>query len=144
MKSSFFFFLFSSFCLISFGQDPEPIPPPPPPVVMPEGDEAVQFAEAEPVYPGGTPGLQSFLAKNLNYPVEAKEKNLEGRVFVKLIVEKDGSVSNVQVVRGVPSAPMLDKEAARVVKMLKFEKPAMQSGKPVRFIYTVPVVFKLK
>lgn len=103
-------------------------------------DEVFAIVEVMPEFPGGMDSLMSFVAKNVNYPEEAQEKGISGRVMVKFVVEKDGSVNDVQVVRGV--APTIDAEAVRVVQAMPKWKPGMQKGEPVRVSYTLPLVFK--
>ena len=86
-------------------------------------------------------GLGEFLRNNLKYPESAKENNQEGRVFIGFVVEKDGSISNVNVLRGV--CEELDAEAVRVVKLMPNWDPGMNNGETVRVQYTLPIVFKL-
>ena len=97
--------------------------------------------EVLPEYPGGPNALVKYVQNNLKYPESAKKNKQEGRVFVGFVVEKDGSVTNVNVLRGV--CEELDNEAVRVVKSLPKFTPGMHGGKPVRVQYTLPVVFKL-
>ena len=107
---------------------------------IPESD-VVMFADVMPEYPGGTNAMFDFIRKNVKYPESAKKNKQEGRVFVGFVVEKDGSVTNVNVLRGV--CEELDNEAVRVVKAMPRWTPGMNEGKPVRVQYTLPVVFKL-
>jgi periplasmic protein TonB len=96
-----------------------------------------------PVFTGGDQALLKFIAENTKYPEEAKLNNITGKVVVRFVVEKDGSVSNVDIVKGAD--PQLDAEAIRVVKTLpKFEKPAKNGGEIVRVHYMVPIMFALK
>lgn len=104
-------------------------------------DTVYQIAEEMPKFPGGEQAMMKFVAENINYPQEAKDKEIAGRVFVSFVVEKDGSVSNVKVVRGIGGG--CDEEAARVIKGMPKWKPGMQKGKPVRVNYMMPVFFKL-
>lgn len=97
--------------------------------------------EQMPKFPGGFKALGNFIDSNIHYPVDALAKNIQGRVVVKLIVEKDGSISSPMVVRSV--SPSLDKEALRVVKSMPKWNPGQQNGKKVRVEYFVPVSFKL-
>ncbi|GHT37218.1 cell envelope biogenesis protein TonB [Bacteroidia bacterium] len=94
-----------------------------------------------PKFPGGDGELLKFLANNIKYPVEAKEKKLEGRVAVAFVVNKDGSLSNPEVVRSL--APLLDEEALRVVALLPKFAPGKKKGEPVNVQYIVPVTFRL-
>ncbi len=97
--------------------------------------------EVMPEYPGGPNALVKYVQNNLKYPESAKKNKQEGRVFVSFVVEKDGSISNVSVMRGV--CEELDNEAVRVVKTLPKFTPGMHGGKPVRVQYTLPIAFKL-
>ncbi len=85
--------------------------------------------------------LGEYLSMNLKYPKEALENNIQGRVMVKFVVNEDGIISDVEVVRGVHE--LLDAEAVRVAKGMKPWKPAMQNGKPVKTFFNLPIVFKL-
>lgn len=102
------------------------------------GDDVDQ----QPSFPGGTNALNTFIASNLKYSVVAQENGIQGRVVVKFIVEKDGSISNVEVNRSVD--PDLDNEAMRVIKNMPKWNPAKQNGTEVRAYYYVPVAFRLK
>ena len=97
--------------------------------------------EHQPSFPGGASALLSFLQDNVHYPEEALKDSIQGKVVVTFIIEKDGSISNAQVVRGVH--PLLDKEAVRVVGLMPKWNPAMSNGDYLRVKYSVPVVFKL-
>ena len=91
---------------------------------------------------GGMAGLMQFLSKNIKYPQIAQENGTQGRVTVQFVVNKDGSIVDAVVLRGVD--PYLDKEALRVVNLMPKWKPGKQRGKPVRVRYTVPVMFRLQ
>lgn len=106
-------------------------------------DVVFEVVEVMPEFPnGGMPGLMKYLGKNVKYPIEAHANNIEGRVVVHFIVNKDGSISNVGLTRSVD--PLLDKEAIRVISSMPKWKPGMQRGKAVRVKYTVPVMFRLQ
>ena len=123
-------------------------------VNMQNNDSIFQIVDEMPKFPGGEEGIIKFVATNVNYPEQAKDKSIEGRCFVGFIVEPDGSVSNVEIVRGVASAyeeekpkalaQQCDEEAMRVVKSMPKWKPGMNEGKPVRVHYVLPISFKLK
>ena len=106
-----------------------------------EEDIPVVFAEHMPEYPGGKVAMLKFLFKNIKYPTEAVDNEVEGTVYLRFVVSKTGAVGSVQLVRGVD--PLLDNEALRVVKLLKNFKPAMQNGKTVSVWYSVPISFYL-
>ena len=105
-------------------------------------DKVYDIVEVMPQYPGGMPELMQYLAKNIKYPIQAQKKGIEGRVTVRFIVEKDGSISNVTVVRHIH--PLLDKEAVRVIKAMPKWSPGMLNRKPVRVKFNIPVAFRLK
>ncbi|MBR4389382.1 MAG: energy transducer TonB [Prevotella sp.] len=107
-----------------------------------EDNKVFDVVEQQPAFPGGQGALLSWLSSNIHYPAVAEENGIQGRVVVSFVVEKDGSISNVQVVRGVD--PSLDKEAARVVKSMPKWTPGKQNGQAVRVKYNVPVTFKLQ
>ena len=83
-----------------------------------------------------------FLGKNIKYPPQAMENEIQGRVIVTFVIMKDGSITNAEVVRGVD--PLLDKEALRVVNLMPKWKPGKQRGKAVNVKYTIPVTFRLQ
>ena len=97
--------------------------------------------EVMPQYPGGQIAMLKYIMKNIKYPKQIMEEGIQGRVTVSFIVEKDGRVSNVRLLRSVQ--PSLDKEAIRVVKSMPKWTPGKQNGKPVRVRFNLPVMFKL-
>ena len=118
-------------------------PPPPPPAPKPEvSNKVFDIVEEMPSFPGGQGALMSFLNSNIKYPVVAQENGVQGRVIVGFVVERDGSITDVKVMRSVD--PSLDREAQRVVKAMPRWKPGKQNGSAVRVKYTVPVVFRLQ
>jgi len=112
-------------------------------IVEEESNEPDFFTIVEdmPGYPGGDAALLKFIGENTEYPAIAKENGITGVVYISYIVDRDGSVKDVKVVRGVDS--FLDKEAMRVVKTLKGYKPGKQRGKPVPVQFTIPIRFVL-
>ncbi|MBS1682484.1 MAG: energy transducer TonB [Bacteroidetes bacterium] len=112
-------------------------------VVRDEGDgnKIFTFVEQSAEFVGGMEALGKWLNKNLKYPASARRMGLEGKVFVKFVIETDGRISAVEVTRGFDGA--CDKEAARVVSIMPRWKPGKQSGRAVRQAYTLPVWFKL-
>lgn len=108
----------------------------------PEPEQIFTAVEEAPKFPGGDAELYRFLSKNIRYPEMAQQNNIQGRVTVQFVVEKDGSIGQVKVVRG--KDPDLDKEAMRVVKMLPKFIPGKMNGQAVRVWYTLPVNFKLQ
>ena len=106
-----------------------------------DDSEVYGAVEVMPEYPGGVNAMYEFIQKNVKYPESAKDKGIEGKVYVQFVVEKDGSLSSFQVLRGVSDD--IDAEALRVLKAMPKWKPGMNDGKPVRVQFTMPFVFKL-
>jgi len=98
--------------------------------------------EAMPNFPGGETALHKYLAENIKYPQMAKESGIQGRVFVTFVVEREGSVTDVKVLRGIGGG--CDEEAVRVVKNMPKWTPGKQRGKPVRVQFNLPVKFTLQ
>jgi len=98
--------------------------------------------EQSPEFPGGIEGLHAYLQKNLTYPKRALKKGIEGKVFVTFVVEKDGSISNIRILRGIGYG--CDKEAIRVVRRMPKWKPGRQRGENVRVQFNLPIVFQLQ
>lgn len=121
------------------------IAPPVEEVKEEEEDEQVVFVivESMPEFPGGQQALFKYLSENVKYPVIAQENGIQGRVICQFVVNKDGSIVDVEVARSAGDAS-LDKEAVRVIKSMPKWKPGQQRGKAVRVKYTVPVNFKLQ
>lgn len=117
---------------------------------QPQEIEEEQIVEAEifivveemPQFPGGDAKLYEYIQKNLKYPMMARESDIQGRVFVNFVVEPDGSISKVNVMRGIGGG--CDEEAVRVIESMPKWKPGKQRGSAVRVSYTVPIIFKLQ
>ena len=107
-----------------------------------EGPVNVAMVEQKPMFPGGDAQMYKWLSDNINYPAAASEEGVQGKVTVQFIVEKDGRISNVHVVRG--KHPALDAEAQRVVAKMPKWTPGRNNGQPVRVTYNLPVTFRLK
>ena len=118
----------------------EEIAAPEPPKHEEEQDKIFEVVEQQPQFPGGS--VNGWLADHIKYPVVAAEIGISGRVVVQFVVERDGSVSQVRVVRGVD--PSLDKEAQRVISSMPKWIPGKQNGQAVRSRFTVPVTFRLQ
>ena len=107
------------------------------------GDNKVyETVEQMPEFPGGMEEMMKFLQRNIQYPANAAKNEVEGRVILQFVVEKDGQIGDVKVVRSVD--PELDAEAMRVVKSMPNFIPGRQDGKPVAVLYTIPISFKLQ
>lgn len=109
--------------------------------ILQDDDKVYQVVDEMPEFPGEQGELLKYLARSVKYPVESIEKKEEGRVSLTFIINKDGSVSDVEVVKSV--TPALDAEAVRVVKSMPNWTPGKIKGKIVRVAYTVPIAFKL-
>lgn len=110
-------------------------------IVIPD-DMVFEVAEQMPEFPnGGMVGVMQYLGKNIKYPATAQENGIQGRVTVQFVVNKDGSITDVKIVKGID--PNLDKEAMRVVANMPKWKPGKIGGKPVRVKYAIPVNFRL-
>lgn len=137
------FIVFFAFLSInnSFGQTSTPddttkrlVPPP--------SEEILELPiDEEPEFPGGAEAQQKFIKDNLVYPSEAKEKGEQGKVYVRFVVEADGTITNVSIARGV--SPSIDAEAMRIVKMMPKWSPGKYKGTPVLTNVVIPIVFKL-
>lgn len=107
-----------------------------------EDNEVFLIVEEPPTFPGGDEALRKYLGSAVKYPAIAQENGIQGRVFVKFVINQKGEVTNVQVAR--PFDPNLDKEAVRVVQSMPAWKPGKQRGKAVKVSYTVPINFVLQ
>ena len=135
MKKLFALMLFTTAVSLACAQQP---------VSSNNADNDIIFSvvENEPEYPGGEDAMYKFLTKNLQYPKTAIEKNIEGIVIVEFVVEKDGKLSNIKVIRSV--SPELDSEAVRVISKMPKWKPGTQRGKKVRSTFRLPINFQMK
>ena len=104
--------------------------------------EIFKVVEEMPEFPGGAAKMMEFIQKNIKYPMMARESDIQGRVFVNFVVEPDGTITNVTVMRGIGGG--CDEEALRVVQSMPNWKPGKQRGSAVRCSFTVPIIFKLQ
>jgi protein TonB len=104
-------------------------------------DPALPMVEDMPEYPGGMEAMMKFVAENLKYPQQMQKEKVEGRVLLSFVVEKDGSVTNIEEVKS--PHPVLTEEAIRVVKLMPKWKPGKQDGKEVRVQFNLPITFRL-
>jgi periplasmic protein TonB len=112
-------------------------------VLNSDGQETIHYNfKIYPEFPGGVDRLLQFLSANLRYPKKERKRNIEGRVLVNFVVERDGTITNVRIIESVSKG--LDREAIRVVKRLPNFEPGMEDGLKVRFQYNLPVMFRLK
>ncbi|WP_018620944.1 energy transducer TonB [Spirosoma luteum] len=110
--------------------------------VVPKTDEPFVVVEQQPAFPGGMDGLRNFLSKNLNYPRQATSANVSGRVYVSFVVNIDGSLTDIQVLKGIGFG--CDEEARRVINSMPRWQPGRQSGRAVRVKFNLPISFSLE
>ncbi|MES2688951.1 MAG: energy transducer TonB [Bacteroidota bacterium] len=101
-------------------------------------DTVYAFVEEMPEYPGD---LYRYLSNEIRYPAEDRKKNKQGKVILQFIVEKDGSLTDITIIKS--ATKRMDEESLRVIRNMEKWKPAMQNGKPVRLMFTLPIAFKL-
>jgi len=106
-----------------------------------DGISVFNLVEKQPEFPGGEQALLDYIGSNVHYPKKARKKNIQGTVYISFIVEKDGKVSTVRVLRGIGGG--CDEEAVRVVSSMPAWKPGYQRGKPVRVQFNLPIRFIL-
>jgi protein TonB len=106
-----------------------------------DGNKIFTSVEQVPEFPGGLDAFIKYLSRNIKYPAVARENNTQGKVFVSFVCEKDGSLTDVKVARGIGDG--CDEEAVRVIKASPHWKPGIQNGRPVRVAYSVPINFTL-
>ena len=125
------------------GVPPPPPPPPPPPTKQKTAgeDELFMVVETMPQFPGGEDARVRYMVENIKYPEQAKEKGIQGTVYVSFVVEKNGSITNPKIIRSVEKS--LDAEAFRVISAMPKWIPGSQKGKPVRVQFNMPIKFKL-
>lgn len=137
--------------LILLTPDSLEIPPPPPPPEPPDDelivggiddDYVCVLVENDPSFPGGMEAMYKFLAENIKYPQEAKDKNITGKVYVTFVVEADGSISNPRLLRDIGGG--CGQEAIRVVKIMPRWNPGKEKGQPVRVQFNLPISFSLR
>lgn len=109
----------------------------------PAAEEDVVFVQVEqpPKFPGGMEAMMEYLQANLTYPPDARKDGIQGRVFVRFVVERDGTLSDITILRGAGGG--LDEEAVRVVKGMPAWEPGLQRGEPVRVQFVLPIAFAL-
>ncbi|PKP46324.1 MAG: energy transducer TonB [Bacteroidetes bacterium HGW-Bacteroidetes-12] len=129
IQQLFLVMLFTFMGSISFAQEVD------------EKEDIFILVEQMPEFPGGQEAMFKFLAKNIIYPKEAKEKGIEGKVYVNFTVNEDGSIGNVKVIRGVH--PLLNNEAVRVIESFPKWTPGKQKGELVRVSYNLPITFRM-
>ena len=131
--------------LLSRAQEEVPIVMDPTPPTIEPRDEAIdpdavlRVVEHMPQFPGGMDSLRAYMARTVQYPAEAQAVGASGRVFLEFVVERDGALSNIKVIRG--AHPLLNEEAIRAVRRMPRWKPGTHRGQPRRVVQTLPVTF---
>jgi protein TonB len=147
MKTLFLSFLFLCGGVAMAQNYDAVVPPPPSDEPQVDGGTQVQpvpvyqFVEQMPQFPGGDQAMMEYLKKNLRYPTVARENGVEGRVIVRFVVNEDGKVSDVVIMRDIGSG--CGQEAVRVVSMMPKWIPGKQNGRAVKTFFTLPVTFRL-
>lgn len=113
-------------------------------VIEEKAPEIFTVVEEMPEFPGGPMEMMKYIQKNIQYPQMAKEAGLSGKCFLKFVVNGNGNISDVQVLKGVPGCQECDKEAIRVVKSMPNWKPGKQNGRSVPVFFNLPINFQLK
>ena len=111
-------------------------------VVSQKNDKVFDVVEQMPEYPGGMQALFEFISQNIKYPADAQKQKVEGRVLAKFVIETDGSISDIEVVKN--AFPSLDAEAVRVIQAMPKWTPGKQKGQVVRVKFMLPINFSLK
>lgn len=106
-------------------------------------EEIYNIVDYMPEFPGGSMEMMKFIQKNIVYPKNAREKNISGKLFLKYIINADGTISDIKILKGVSGCPECDEEGVRVVKLMPKWKPGMQAGKPVPVYWNLPINFTL-
>lgn len=106
--------------------------------------EKFMFVEQMPEFPGGQEAMMKFISKNVKYPENAKENNVEGKVLLKFVISNQGEIRDIEVINKIKYGYGLEEEAIRVLKKMPRWTPGKQNGKPVNVYFTLPISFKLK
>ena len=122
-------------------RSPEPYTVEPPVADPPSGQEIYTVVEEPAEFPGGQGALMAFLKDNLKFPQAAWDRYIEGRCYLKFVVNADGTIADIKILRGVTDCPECDQEAMRVIQMMPKWKPGKHNGKAVKSYFTLPVKF---
>lgn len=112
--------------------------------LSPAGDTIYAETDEPATFPGGQPAMADYLKNNLSYPPIAVEKGIMGKCFLRLVIEKDGAVSRITVIKGIPGGPECDEEAKRLAKAMPSWVPARKNGRPIASSVIIPITFKLQ
>lgn len=129
--------------LITVGAFAQEVPiPPPVPEIKVQQEPITEFPDVEPQFPGGEEAMQHFFVNTLQYPETSVENNEQGKVYVEFVVEVDGNITNIRILRGVSRD--LDREAKRIIRAMPQWKPGEKDGKKVRTRMRLPIKFTLR
>ena len=107
-------------------------------------DQIYTIVDVNPEYPGGSKEMFAYIAKNMNYPASAIENEMEGKVFIRFVIDKSGNIVNPELARGIGGCPECEQEALRIVRAMPKWKPAMVAGEPVKSLFYLPITFHLE
>lgn len=123
--------------------DHDPVPPPVSIEPSSKQEDTYMIVDEPPSFVGGTAQMNHYFAKNMKYPERAIKEEIQGKVYIKFVVEEDGTPRQVMVVKGIPDCPECDVEAVRLIRQMPKWEPGKINGKAVKSYYTIPVTFKL-
>jgi protein TonB len=107
-------------------------------------DQIYTIVDVNPEYPGGSKEMFAYIAKNMRYPTSAIENEIEGKVFIRFVIDKSGIIVNPEIARGIGGCPECEQEALRIVRAMPKWKPAMVAGEPVKSLFHLPITFHLE
>ena len=123
--------------------DHDPVPPSPPREPSSKQEDTYMIVDESPSFVGGTAQMNHYFVKNMKYPERAIKEEIQGKVYIRFVVEEDGSPTQVMVMRGITDCPECDVEAVRLIRQMPKWEPGKINGKAVKCYYTIPVTFKL-
>lgn len=107
-------------------------------------DQIYTMVDVNPEYLGGSKEMFTYIAKNMRYPTSAIENEIEGKVFIRFVIDKSGNIVNPEIARGIGGCPECEQEALRIVRAMPKWKPAMVAGEPVKSLFYLPITFHLE
>ncbi|MBC9813483.1 energy transducer TonB [Crocinitomicaceae bacterium CZZ-1] len=123
--------------------DHDPVPPSPPVESTSKQEDTYMIVDESPSFVGGMVQMNQYFAKNMKYPERAIKEEIQGKVYIKFVVEEDGTPTQVKLMKGITDCPECDVEAVRLIKQMPKWEPGKINGKAVKCYYTIPVTFKL-
>lgn len=107
-------------------------------------DQVFTIVDESAEYPGGSKEMFAYIAKNMSYPTSAIENEIEGKVFIRFVIDKSGNIVNPEIARGIGGCPECEQEALRIIRAMPKWKPAMVAGEPVKSLFYLPITFHLE